>query len=478
MIFSAPVFVWFFLPLCLLVCLGLLSPPKHNAGLLVFSLIFYIWGEKVLVLYLLATVVFNYLMALWLARSRKPALVAGVGIALNLAGLIYFKYAGFLAGALEEVGLVLDPRTVARWEQIRMPLGISFFTFQNISYLADVYRREVEPQKNPFTYALYISFFPQLIAGPIIRYRDVSLQLLRRSVTAEDVFAGGRRFLTGLAKKVVIADNIGEYVNAALMIPAGELNLYTAWLIPAGYALQLYFDFSGYSDMAIGMGRMFGFRFLENFNFPYIARSFRDYWRRWHISLSSWFRDYVYFPLGGNRRGVFRTYLNLWIIFPLVGLWHGANWNCLLFGILHGSFMVAERMGLEAGLQRGPRWLGHLYFWLLYLISLAVFTTDGLDHAWAVLRAMAGLGSQTNPYYDAGLYFSPALALWVVLAVIFSMPVKQGVAHFLNRLPQDLKLWLLSFKKPARLGWYGLLALLSAGEIAGSAYNAFIYFKF
>lgn len=478
MIFSAPVFVWFFLPLCLLVCLGFLSPPRRNAGLLIFSLIFYIWGEKVLVLYLLVTVVFNYLLALWVVRSRRPALVAGLGIALNLAGLIYYKYSGFLVGVLQDAGLSLDPELAVRWQQVHMPLGISFFTFQNISYLADVYRREVEPQKNPFTYALYISFFPQLIAGPIIRYRDVALQLLRRSVIAEDVFAGGRRFLTGLAKKVVIADNIGEYVNAALRIPGEELNLYTAWLIPAGYALQLYFDFSGYSDMAIGMGRMFGFRFLENFNFPYIARSFRDYWRRWHISLSSWFRDYVYFPLGGNRRGVFRTYLNLWIIFPLVGLWHGANWNCLLFGILHGSFMVAERMGLEAWLQRLPRWLSHFYFWLLYLVSLAVFTTNGLSHAGAVLKAMAGLGSQSNPYYNAELFFSPALALWIGLAIIFSFPVKQGLMHLIQKLTPTAQTALLSFQKPVRLAWYSLLALLASGEIAGSAYNAFIYFKF
>lgn len=478
MIFSAPVFVWFFLPLCLLLCLGMLSPAKRNFGLLVFSLAFYIWGEIIFVLYLLATVVFNYVTALWLVRSRKPAWVAGLGIVLNLIGLIYFKYAGFLAGALQDAGMNLSPADVGQWQGVHMPLGISFFTFQNISYLADVYRREVEPQKNPFTYALYISFFPQLIAGPIIRYRDVATQLLRRSVTAEDVFTGGRRFLTGLAKKVVIADNIGEYVNAALLIPGGELNLYTGWLIPVGYALQLYFDFSGYSDMAIGMGRMFGFRFLENFNFPYIARSFRDYWRRWHISLSSWFRDYVYFPLGGNRRGVLRTYLNLWIIFPLVGLWHGANWNCLVFGILHGSFMVAERMGLEAALQRAPRWLGHVYFWLLYLISLAVFTTDGLGHAGAVLNAMAGLGTQTNPYYNASLYFSPALLLWFVLAALFSMPVRQSLEGLMHRLPHAAQLWFSSFQKPARLGWYGLLAVLTAGEIAGSAYNAFIYFKF
>lgn len=478
MIFSAPVFVWFFLPLCLLLCLGFLSPPRRNAGLLVFSLIFYFWGEKVFVLYLLVSLMTSYLIAHALRRSSRPAWVLGLGISLQLAGLVYFKYAGFFAEALGILQLQPDNEVLQRLRQVHMPLGISFFTFQNISYLVDVHRGEVEPEKNPLDYALYISFFPQLIAGPIIRYRDVASQLASRIVTADLFLSGCRRFLTGLAKKVILADNIGEYVNAALHIPPQELNLYTGWLIPAGYALQLYFDFSGYSDMAIGLGRMFGFRFLENFNFPYVARSFRDYWRRWHISLSTWFRDYVYFPLGGNRKGPLRTYLNLWIIFPLVGLWHGASWNCVVFGLLHGTFMVAERWGLERWLELAPRPASHLYFWLLYLVSLAVFTTDGLSHAFFVLKAMAGLGTQTNPYQSEALYFSPALVLWMVLAILFSLPIKDFLFLHLQRLPHRPRAWIFSFQRPARLGWYGLLAWLTAGEISGSAYNAFIYFKF
>ncbi|MCS6980687.1 MAG: MBOAT family protein [Flavobacteriales bacterium] len=426
----------------------------------------------------MASILFNYLTAHWIYRSPRPGRVVGIGVILNLTGLIYFKYAGFFSEALARVGFDLPAATTRHLQAVHMPLGISFFTFQNISYLVDVYRREVQPQPNPFHYALYISFFPQLIAGPIIRYRDVAQQLVHRILTAEDFFIGGRRFLTGLAKKVVLADNIGEYVQGALRIPGSELNLYTGWLIPLGYALQLYFDFSGYSDMAIGMGRMFGFRFMENFNFPYIARSFRDYWRRWHISLSTWFRDYLYLPLGGNRRGPLRTYLNLWIVFPLVGLWHGANWNCLVFGILHGSFMVAERMGLERWLERIPRLWGHLYFVMFYLVSLAVFTTDGLDHAYQVLKAMAGLNHNTSPYYAAGLYFSPALGLWLMLALIFSLPVGPWLRRRLENQRAQHSWWILSLARPARLGWYTLLALLSAGEIAGSAYNAFIYYKF
>jgi len=347
MLFSEPVFVFLFLPLLLL---GYALTPRaaQNTLLLLASLLFYAWGEGFFVLVMLGSIAFNYLVGLLLeagrGRRRLRPLALLLGVAGNLALLIVFKYAGFLVTNLNLLlaGLKLPALPVPA---LHLPIGISFFTFQAMSYVIDVYRDRIPVQKHPLRIALYIALFPQLIAGPIVRYQHIARQLTRRVVTRPGLAEGIRRFILGLGKKMLLANVLAVPVDKIFAIPAHQLTTSVAWLGVVCYALQIYFDFSGYSDMAIGLGRMFGFRFLENFRYPYLARTITDFWRRWHISLSSWFRDYVYIPLGGNRRGPLRTYRNLVIVFLLCGLWHGASWTFVAWGLFHGLFLAIERLG-------------------------------------------------------------------------------------------------------------------------------------
>jgi alginate O-acetyltransferase complex protein AlgI len=453
--------------------------------------IFYAKGGGAFTWLMLASIAFNYWMAIAIDRVRDHGLrqakaLLGFAVAMDLAVLGVFKYANFFAENLNAVAPIFGVNgfLVAH---VVLPIGISFFTFHAISYLVDVYRRDAVAQKSPLHAALYLLLFPQLIAGPIIRYRDIAAQLTARSVALEDFAIGVRRFVIGLGKKVLIANTVALPADRIFAMPTEQLSAAHAWLGLVCYTLQIYFDFSGYSDMALGLGRMFGFYFPENFRWPYIARSVQGFWRRWHISLSTWFRDYLYVPLGGNRGGRARTYVNLILVFLLCGLWHGASWNFVVWGLFHGTFLVAERIRrpvhpLANDSRRSgfsvttPRIvLGHVYTLLVVMVGWVFFRAETLTDAVAFLRAMAGLGIALPTPFAAAWYFTPELSLALAAGVVGSAPV----------LP-----WLsrqLEFARSGRLRWFSDAAAVAATfvilvasilQVASRSYSPFIYFRF
>ncbi|NCA80692.1 MAG: MBOAT family protein, partial [Sphingobacteriia bacterium] len=362
MLFSSPLFLYLFLPITL--ACYYVSPGKlKNTVLLIASLIFYAWGGVSLLALLLSSTIVNYLFGLLIdivKNHKNKRNVLAFGISINLGLLMYFKYANFIT---LNINYILDTFKTGNlnFHDIALPIGISFFTFQALSYLVDVYRGTTKVQRNFVKLALFISLFPQLIAGPIVRYHDISLQLNKREHRF-DIFASGiRRFILGLARKVLIANPMAYIADTAFDMQNPDLSISMAWLGIFAYAIQIYYDFAGYSDMAIGLARMFGFELLENFNSPYIAKSIKEFWKRWHISLSSWFRDYLYIPLGGNRKSNSRTYLNLIIVFFITGLWHGAAWNFVIWGLIHGLFLIIERLGFDKILKKLPNIIQHAY---------------------------------------------------------------------------------------------------------------------
>ena len=475
MLFPSAVFLFAFLPFVLLVYY--LSPRSwRNSILLVASLFFYAWGETVYVLLMLVSVAANYGFGLALDRAdpqrRKRWLAAAM--VFNLGLLVVYKYSNFLVDNLN-LGLALIGMHAIHLDPVHLPLGISFFTFQAMSYVIDVYRFETRAQERFANVALYISLFPQLIAGPIVRYHDVAEQIISRLHDPSLFVSGVRRFVIGLAKKLIIANACGAAADAAFAVPAAQLGTGLAWLGIICYALQIYFDFSAYSDMAIGLGRMFGFRFLENFNYPYIATSLQDFWRRWHMSLSRWFRDYLYFSLGGNRISPRRTYVNLCIVFLLCGFWHGAAWNFVVWGALHGSFLALERAGLGALLQRMPRLLRHLYTLTVVLVGWIYFRADSLAHANHYLLALGGWSGERAVPGTVTWLLDPELVLTLVLGTVLSTPIYRWLS---TQLLQPR----LQTGGPIYLAWqfalvFGLL-LVSASYVAATTYNPFIYFRF
>lgn len=484
MIFASSLFLFLFLPLTL-AGYFLFRPKWRNLFLLVMSLVFYAWGEPVYVLLMVASILMNYLAGLLIHLSRRRQVTfftAGRILALciigNLGLLLYFKYANFLINNLNVVlrSLAFEP---INYPLVALPLGISFFTFHAISYVTDIYRKESEAQLNPINCALYITLFPQLIAGPIIRYHDVAQQIMSRIVTRHQFSSGIQRFIFGLAKKVILANALGEIADKIFNIPGPDLTTSLAWLGITCYTLQIYFDFSGYSDMAIGLGRMFGFEFLENFNYPYIAQSIREFWRRWHISLSTWFRDYLYIPLGGNRASSLRTYFNLWIVFFLCGFWHGASWNFVIWGALHGLYLVVERLGWHNYLDRLWRPLRHGYTLLLVMIGWVFFRADTLEHAIQYLTSMAGFSQADGLRYYASFYLDPKTVLTLLAGCVFATPV----AHWAGRQWQEVmnNSKLDGWQAIPNIGHYGILVLLfllSVAYLAAGTYNPFIYYRF
>jgi alginate O-acetyltransferase complex protein AlgI len=474
MVFSSPIFLFLFLPLVL--ALHAATPARARNALLLFaSLVFYAWGEGFFVGVMLASIVLNYGIGLLLDsyRGRRPARWwLALGIGANLALLGAYKYANF---AVENLNHLLAWRHLppVAWDPVHLPIGISFFTFQAMSYLVDVQRRDAPARHNPLHVALYIAMFPQLIAGPIVRYRQVADQLVRRVVTLEGFHAGARRFVVGLGKKMLLANPLGAAADRILAIPQDGLTAGLAWTGIACYTLQIYFDFSGYSDMAIGLGRMFGFRFPENFNYPYISGSIREFWRRWHMTLSSWFRDYLYIPLGGNRIGPWRTHLNLLTVFFLCGLWHGASWNFVIWGLLHGAFLVLERGPFGARLARAWAPVRHLYALAVVMVGWVFFRLESLPEALGYLRVMAGLGTGTGTVYHLDLYLDPEVLLALGAGIVGSMPVVPRLAAWVEARAG----W-----RPAAdaLGQAALLVVLvlSACGLAAGTYNPFIYFRF
>ncbi len=478
MSFASLTFLFLFLPLCLLA--HQLAPARaRNAVLLAMSLAFYAFGEGLFVGVMLASIGANWGFGLVLARASRAGrrrLALGLAVGVNLALLFFYKYANFF---VESANALLPTLGLSRIEAapIHLPIGISFFTFQALSYLIDVYRRDAPAQRNPVHLALYIALFPQLIAGPIVRYAHLAAQLRARRVELAGFASGVERFIFGLAKKVLVANTLATCADRIFALPTGELTVGLAWAGSLAYALQIYFDFSGYSDMAIGLGRMFGFRFLENFDHPYVSRSIREFWRRWHISLSSWFRDYVYIPLGGGRGSPARVHLNLLVVFTLCGLWHGASFGFVVWGLFHGAFLVAERSGLGERLARWPVVLQHAYAILVVLVGWVLFRADSLGHALDYLGAMFGGAPLASAAHPLRFYLTNDVLLMGTLGCVAATPV----APQLRRLAERL----LAGADPVSRALAGgaacalaLLFVLSISTLAAGTHNPFIYFRF
>ncbi len=483
MLFSSPVFVFLFLPAVLL-AYALVSAATRggslrarNLALLVPSLAFYAWGEGRLVLLMLASIAGNWLLGLLVDRRRRRApqdpraglCVVALAVVFDLGLLAWFKYANFAVENLRALGL-----WSGGWEQVVLPIGVSFFTFQALSYVVDVYRGDGPVQRSPLDFGLYVALFPQLIAGPIVRYRDVALQLLEREASVDGFVEGVRRFVIGLGKKVLVANPLAFVADRVFDAPPHGLSPAVAWLGALAYALQIYFDFSGYSDMAIGLGRMFGFRFLENFRWPYVARSVTDFWRRWHVSLSTWFRDYLYVPLGGNRRGRARTLANLLVVFLLCGLWHGASWSFVVWGLYHGAFLIAERL---VGPRRAPAALRHAYLLAVVVVGWVFFRATDLPRAAGVLRAMAGLQAGDGRLTLAML-LDPLHALALAAGIVGATPWAESLRGWRERAAGGA-----GRLASGALEWAGAAALFlvllgAAMALAAQTYNPFIYFRF
>jgi alginate O-acetyltransferase complex protein AlgI len=490
-LFTEPTFLFLFLPLLLALYFvpdvrRAFSPATSvhaaygNWLLLVASIVFYAKGGGPFTWLMLASIAFNYSIAIAIDRRRdsggaRPLLAFAV--AANLIVLGIFKYANFFADNVNTLFLALGvpPVVVPR---VLLPIGISFFTFHAISYVVDVYRKDAVAQKSPVHAALYLLLFPQLIAGPIIRYRDIADQLARRVVRLDDFAYGVRRFVIGLAKKVLIANIVAGPADKIFAMPAAQLSLAHAWLGIVCYTLQIYFDFSGYSDMAIGLGRLFGFRFPENFRWPYIADTVQEFWRRWHISLSTWFRDYLYVPLGGNRVSPARRYRNLVTVFFLCGLWHGASWNFVIWGLFHGTFLVVERLGLADAVKRLWPPVRHAYLLAIVMIGWVFFRAETLTAALAYLKSLAGLTVAAPTPFLVTWYLTPELCLALAAGCIGSMPVVPALARWRDAAgdpPRSRIGWGLDLAGTAMLVVFLVASIM---QVAARTYNPFIYFRF
>ena len=486
MVFSAPIFLFGFLPIALL--LYFLSPKRlKNIVLLLISLTFYAWGEVFYLIVMLISIIANYVIGLLLNSAHvkqdnldvtrhfgSPKLFLVLGVCINLCLLITFKYANFLN---DNVNVLLeawhfDPINL---EPVHLPLGISFFTFQALSYTVDVYRKQVAVQRNILDFALYISLFPQLIAGPIVRYKDIAEQISERNTSLNMFANGSRRFIYGLAKKTLIANSLGQVADDIFAISGNDLTTPIAWIGIIAYSLQIYFDFSGYSDMAIGLGLMFGFKFLENFNYPYISKSIREFWRRWHISLSTWFRDYVYISLGGNRVSKPRVYLNLLIVFILTGFWHGASWNFLIWGLFHGGFLTLEHAGFSKILEKTKLPIQHLYVLFVVIVGWVFFRAENLPHALSYIKTMFNPATMPTTHHQYAQFISSEVLLAFFIGIILATPVYPILREHVASIKSSQKAIVADMA-----GLVFLLSLLGLSilKIASSTYDPFIYFRF
>lgn len=471
MVFSSISFLFVFLPLLLAVYFLLSARLREgrNLVLLLFSLFFYGYGGPRFLLLMLLSIAVNYAGGLLAAPDRRRRrLWTGLVTAVNLGLLGWFKYAGFLGANLNRIWTGLPVPEVA------LPIGISFFTFQGLSYVLDVYRGEAAPERNPLRVALYISLFPQLVAGPIVRYTTVADEIRNRRETLDAFTDGAVRFLFGLGKKMLLANQLGLLADQVYATRPEFLTTALAWLGAAAYTGQVYFDFSGYSDMAIGLGRMFGFHFLENFNYPYLSQSVTEFWRRWHISLSTWFRDYLYIPLGGNRCAHWKHIRNILVVWALTGLWHGAAWNFLCWGLYFGLLLLGEKYGWGRILERAPAALRHLYAMVLIVVSWVLFRAETLDYAVRFLQAMAGF-AQGGLTDGRTTYYLLEFRWELLLAIPAAMPVKSWLQNWLESKSGAAAQALLAWgPKLIALGTFGLSFL----RLVSSSFNPFIYFRF
>lgn len=466
MVFSSILFLFTFLPIVLF--LYYIAPGKlKNLILLISSFIFYAWGEPVYIVLMIFSALVDYSHGILIDKYRENKklckLILLSSIVINIGLLSFFKYYDFILNSINSlIG------TSFKGLGLPLPIGISFYTFQTMSYTIDVYRNEVAAQRNIITFAAYVSLFPQLIAGPIVRYSEVEEQLDYR-IENFDIFGEGvRRFAVGLGKKVLLANNIGLLWEQIKIIPINELPLMTAWLGILAFSFQIYFDFSGYSDIAIGLGKMFGFTFLENFNYPYISKSITEFWRRWHISLGTWFREYVYFPLGGSRRGKTLLYRNLMIVWFLTGLWHGASWNFVFWGLYFGIIIALEKAFVLKWLNSVPDSISHFYSIILILIGWALFAFDNLHSGIGYLKAMFGING-TAFYDNQSIYYLYTHGLLLIILVVASTPLFKNLA-------QKFKRFKLSY--PFGAFSYAMIIFLSIAYLVDASYNPFLYFRF
>ena len=464
MVFSSMVFLCVFLPAAF--CLHLLLPGMRakNFLLVVASLVFYAYGEPIYVILLVASSAGNYILACLTGECPKiRKLTMTLAVVINLGLLVIFKYSGFLVDTFNSVTGAGIPVP-----QVRMPIGISFFTFQALSYVIDVYRGDASVQKNFGKVLLYISFFPQLIAGPIVKYHDVEAEINNRKQTPEEIGKGIRRFIAGLSKKILIANTMGLVADNLFGAAATGITGPGAWLGAVSYMLQIYFDFSGYSDMALGLGMMFGFHFHENFDYPYISASIREFWRRWHMSLSGWFKEYLYIPLGGNRRGKFRTVVNKMIVFVCTGIWHGASFNFLFWGIYHGFFLMLEEYIPFIGKKGGKlkSFFQHVYALLVVCVGFVFFRADTMKQGCFWIREMfTDFGWKASAMSLTLQQLTPVYLVTLAAALVAAVPV--------NSMLKKYK-WYEGFTYVLSLAGFALCVL----SLAGGTYNPFIYFRF
>lgn len=466
MVFSSIPFLYYFLPCVLLVYFAV---PKFlkNTVLLLFSLLFYAWGEPVYVLLMLATIAANYCLGLLIEKFRGKGLsklFMGLSAVFSLGFLGYFKYADFFIENFNRItGISVELLNIA------LPIGISFYTFQILSYTIDVYRGNVKAQKNPITLATYVTLFPQLIAGPIVRYIDVEKQLVSREHSFDKTAEGIRRFIIGLSKKVLLANTLGELCTAFQATDEKSVLFY--WLYVISYMLQIYFDFSGYSDMTIGLGKIFGFDFLENFNYPFISRSITEFWRRWHMSLGSWFRDYVYIPMGGNRVNKGRMFINIFTVWFLTGFWHGAEWNFIVWGLYFGVLLTLEKFCFGKYIERSKA-VGHIYLLFFAAISFAIFSAGNMTDALGVVGGM--FGAENVPFIsNMFLYNIRSYGTILIIAAISATPVAKILLNKLCTNGIALKVW-----NVIEIPLLAALLILSTAYLADGAFNPFLYFRF
>lgn len=462
MVFTSISFIYYFLPL-LLICYFVVPKKFRNIILLMFSVLFYFYGEPKYILLMLIEVLISYVVGLLIDKYKsKNILIIGIFIHVLLFGI--FKYFNFVIINVNNLF-----HSNLNLLNVVLPIGISFYTFQIISYEIDVYNKKVNVQSNILKYFLYVFLFPQLIAGPIVRYQDVNNEIDNRNVTFEMFANGLRRFIIGLSKKVIIANNLGELCNIYLNL--GDKSVLFTWIFSISYMLQIYFDFSGYSDIAIGLGKMLGFNFPENFNYPYMAKSITDFWRRWHMTLSSWFRDYVYIPLGGNKKGVLKQIRNILIVWSLTGLWHGASWNFIVWGLYFGILLILEKFILKKYFSNVPKFIKGIYTLFLVMISFVIFQGDNLSNDFNIIKGLFGLNGELF-INNVTLYYLKGYVLFIVLGVISSTNyVKNLVIKISNGKGKKI----INILEPIYLL---ILLIIVTMYLIDSSYNPFLYFRF
>ena len=462
MVFTSISFIYYFLPL-LLICYFVVPKKFRNIILLMFSVLFYFYGEPKYILLMLIEVLISYVVGLLIDKYKsKNILIIGIFIHVLLFGI--FKYFNFVIINVNNLF-----HSNLNLLNVVLPIGISFYTFQIISYEIDVYNKKVNVQSNILKYFLYVFLFPQLIAGPIVRYQDVNNEIDNRNVTFEMFANGLRRFIIGLSKKVIIANNLGELCNIYLNL--GDKSVLFTWIFAISYMLQIYFDFSGYSDIAIGLGKMLGFNFPENFNYPYMAKSITDFWRRWHMTLSSWFRDYVYIPLGGNKKGVLKQIRNILIVWSLTGLWHGASWNFIVWGLYFGILLILEKFILKKYFSNVPKFIKGIYTLFLVMISFIIFQGDNLSNDFNIIKGLFGLNGELF-INNVTLYYLKGYVSFIVLGVIGSTNyVKNLVIKISNGKGKKI----INILEPIYLL---ILLIIVTMYLIDSSYNPFLYFRF